>query len=71
MRMLSDFPHRSALHRQSLDAVVELAMGAVKLTGFFQELQVSIHSILNIRIKHLELFHDFLSRVNLCILAKG
>ena len=45
MRMFSDFPYRSALHRQSLDLIVELAMGAIKLTGFFQELQVSIHSI--------------------------
>ena len=71
MKMFSDFPHRSALHRQSLDAVVELAMGAIKLTGLFQELQVSIHSILNIRIEHLELLHDFLFRVNLCILTKG
>ena len=71
MRMFSDFPHRSALHRQSLNAVVELAMGAIKLTSFFQELQISIHSILDIRIEHLELFHDFLSRVNLRILAKG
>ena len=71
MRMFSDFPHRSAFHRQSLDAVVEFAMGAIKLTGFFQKLQISIHCILNIRIEHLELLHDFLSRVNLCILAKG
>ena len=71
MRMFSDFPYRSALHRQSLDMIVEFAMGVIKFTGFFQELQVSIHSILNIRIEHLEFLHDFLSRVNLCILAKG
>ena len=64
-------PHRPALHRQSLDFVVELAVGLIERTSLFQEPEVPVDGILYVGIEHLKLLHDFLTRVYLGILAKG